>query len=93
MKGDFFLFFFCCLFASAQCCCFGGLPSHGNGAVELVDLLLEELPQLRPLGLQRGRQQAVLDGEHLAVDVDVLHLVRDSRVENTFGRTQNVCAT
>lgn len=26
-------------------------PSHGDAAVELVDLLLEELPELRPLGL------------------------------------------
>lgn len=49
-------------------------PSHGDAAVELVDLLFEELFELRPLGLQRRREEAVLDGEHLAVDVDVLHL-------------------
>lgn len=49
-------------------------PSHGDAAVELVDLLFEELFELRSLGLQRRREEAVLDGKHLSVDVDVLHL-------------------
>lgn len=48
--------------------------SHGDAAVELLDLLFEELFELRPLGFQRRGQEAVLDGKHLRVDVDVLHL-------------------
>lgn len=50
------------------------LRSHGDAAVELLDLLFEELFELRPLGFQRRGEEAVLDGEHLSVDVDVLHL-------------------
>lgn len=50
------------------------LRSHGDAAVELLDLLFEELFELRPLGFQRRGQEAVLDGKHLSVDVDVLHL-------------------
>lgn len=48
--------------------------SHGDAAVELLDLLFEEFFKLRPLSFQRRGQQAVLDGKHLGVDVDVLHL-------------------
>lgn len=50
------------------------LRSHGDAAVELLDLLFEELFKLRPLSFQRRGQEAVLDGKHLIVDVDVLHL-------------------
>lgn len=50
------------------------LRSHGDAAVELLDLLFEELFELRPLSFQRRGQEAVLDGKHLVVDVDVLHL-------------------
>lgn len=50
------------------------LRSHGDAAVQLLNLLFEELFELRPLGLQRWGQETVLDGEHLSVDVDVLHL-------------------
>ena len=49
-------------------------PSHGDAAVELVDLLLEELLQLWSLGLKCRSQEAVYNGEHLVVDVDVFHL-------------------
>lgn len=50
------------------------MSSHGNAAVEVVNLALEELPQLGPLCLQCRGQQTILDGEHLVVDVDVFHL-------------------
>lgn len=50
------------------------LRSHGDAAVELLDLLFEEFFKLRPLSFQRRGQEAVLDGKHLGVDVDVLHL-------------------
>lgn len=50
------------------------LQSHGDAAVELLDLLFEELFELRPLGFQRGGQEAILNRKHLSVDVDVLHL-------------------
>lgn len=52
--------------------------SHGDAAVELVDLPLEELLQLWSLGLQCRSQEAVFNGEHIVVDVDVLHLEKEN---------------
>lgn len=49
-------------------------PSQGHAAVELLDLVLEELLQLWSLRFQCRRQEPVLNGEHLLMDVDVLHL-------------------
>ena len=43
-------------------------------SIEPLDLWLEQRLQLGALGLQRGGQQAVLDGELLWVEVHVLHL-------------------
>lgn len=59
------------------------LQSHGDAAVELLDLLFEILFELRPLGFQRRGQKAVLDGKHLIVDIDVLHL-QITRPAETF---------
>lgn len=42
--------------------------------VELLDLRLEQDLQLVSLGLQGGSQQAILNGELLRMDVDILHL-------------------
>lgn len=47
-------------------------------SIELLDLRLEQNLQLVPFGLQSGSQQAVLDGELLLVDVDVLHLQEET---------------
>lgn len=49
-------------------------PSQGHAAVELLDLVLEELLQLWSLCFQCRRQKPILNGEHLLMDVDVLHL-------------------
>lgn len=49
-------------------------PSQGHAAVELLDLVLEELLQLWSLRFQCRRQEPILYGEHLLMDVDVLHL-------------------
>lgn len=49
-------------------------PSQGHAAVEFLNLVLEELLQLWSLRLQRRRQEPILNGEHLLMDVDVLHL-------------------
>lgn len=57
------------------------LSSHGDAAIELLDLFLKELLELRPPSLQCRRQEAVCNGEHLVVDVDVLHLVERKHVE------------
>lgn len=57
------------------------LLSHGDAAVELLDLLFKKLLELRPLGFQRRGQEAVLDGKHLGVDVDVLHLRITTRTD------------
>lgn len=38
---------------------------HLNFGIQFIDVLSEALPELGPLGLQGGRQQAVLDREHL----------------------------
>lgn len=54
-------------------------PSQGHTAVELLDLVLEELFQLWSLRLQRWRQEPILNGEHLVMDVDVLHLEEEMR--------------
>lgn len=59
------------------------LRSHGDAAVELLNLLFEKLFELRPLGFQRRGQKAVLDGKHLSVDVDVLHLQITTTVDKT----------
>lgn len=55
-------------------------PSQGHAAVELLDLVLEELLQLRSFCLQRWRQEPILNGEHLIMDVDVLHLEEEMGV-------------
>lgn len=44
--------------------------------VQFVNLLPESIAQLRPLGLERRRQQAVLHGEQLGLQRDVPHLHR-----------------
>lgn len=49
--------------------------SHFDAGVELVDLLPEVVPQLRPLGLQRRGQQAILNRKHLWVQRNVPHLL------------------
>lgn len=38
-----------------------------NFGIEFIDLLSEVAPKLRPLGLQGGRQQAVLDRKQLSM--------------------------
>lgn len=55
-------------------------PSQGHTAVELLNLVLEELLQLRSLRLQCWRQEPILNGEHLVMDVDVLHLEEEMGV-------------
>lgn len=52
-------------------------------SVQLVDLRLEESFELGPLGLESRRQQAVLDGEQLWVEVNIFHLHQAGR-----GRTR-----
>lgn len=52
---------------------------HVDLSVQLVYLGSEVLSHFVPLGLQRWSEQAVLDWEHLGVDVDGLHL-KDKRV-------------
>ena len=42
--------------------------------VDAVDLRLEELGEVGSLGLQGGREEAVLNGELLWVEVEVFHL-------------------
>lgn len=54
-------------------------PSQRHTAVELLDLVLEEFLQLRSLRLQCRRQEPILNGEHLVMDVNVLHLKKEDR--------------
>lgn len=60
------------------------LSSQGDAAVELLDLLLEELFELGSLRLERRRQEAIFNGEHLTVDVDVLHLDEENMCSATM---------
>lgn len=53
---------------------------HFDVGVELVDVTPEVVPQVCALGFERWRQQAVLDGEHLAVQSDVLHLEEENSI-------------
>lgn len=48
--------------------------SHVDLGVELIDLLSEMAPELITLRFKRWSQEAVLDGEHLRVQSDILHL-------------------
>lgn len=57
------------------------LSSHGDAAIELLDLFFEELLELWPPSLQCRRQEAICNGEHLVVDIDILHLVERKHVE------------
>lgn len=53
----------------------GGVSSHLlDASVQFIDLWLEEVFQLGPLGFQSRSQEAVLDGEQLWVEVNGLHL-------------------
>lgn len=42
--------------------------------VELIDLLSEMVPELSALCFKCRSQEAVLDGEHLRVQSNILHL-------------------
>lgn len=54
-------------------------PSQRHTAVELLNLVLEELLQLWSLCLQCWRQEAILNREHLVMEVDVLHLEEEQK--------------
>lgn len=54
-------------------------PSQRHAAVELLNLVLEELLQLWSLCLQCWRQEAILNREHLVMEVDVLHLEEEEK--------------
>ncbi len=50
---------------------------HFDVGVQLIDLFPEAVPEIGAFGFQGGRQEAVLDGEHLGVKSNVLHLRSD----------------
>lgn len=56
-----------------------------NACIEFVDLGLEESFQFGPLGFKSWSQEAVLDGEHLRVEVEVFHLRKVEKGGSTDG--------
>ena len=54
-----------------------------NIFVHVIDFLLEVFAQFRPFGLHRRRQQVVLHGELFRMQIDVLRLDKDSRVNTS----------
>lgn len=57
--------------------------SHVDVGVELIDLLPETSPELSTLGFKCWSQEAVLDGEQLCVQSNVLHLQQTGAEEHT----------